>query len=547
MNDLTVDSRLKACDESFEWCVRRAKADLRTGNLEQAARWCEIAGRLAETFGHSFFSNNGIESVVGILGRSIGAPAEASSYQAKDENSHPANWLHVLTEAYSTGGHTALCRRWIECDSSSDLHSALITNQEACEADPALQAVIKNRRGNLTFLDAKATLLSRAIKLREYSRRFDVVVLHIHMWDPIAPIAFGVSGGPIVLFVNHADHLYWIGASIADLVLNIRPSGEILCDANRGCNRLARLPLPLSAQAPLKNPHAKTLAKLKLGFRNTEIVFLTVGSAYKFEPTKDISFFETAKKLLEAVPNARVIAVGPSPNDKRWRELHEATAGKATAVGRQLDLSIYFDAADIYLEGFPFGSLTALLEAGLMGLPVVLAPACCPLPFRSDDFGLEMTPPRDDFEYIFQAKAFANNAKLRISSGLALRSDLHDWHCGDGWNSKLHVIRNTALHLGEHRTWIIPKISPLPKKTLHFWIIFAIQRTAGDDPFSFVLRNSMLHGLKTTPDARLISAMIKPDQSIRIWLRNLFLIASAIALSILPVSLARKLFTREMR
>lgn len=542
MNDLKVDSRLAACDESFEWCARRAAADLRTGKLEQAARWCEIAGRLGETFGHSFFSNKEIEAVVGKLGRSIGAPAEPSGDQANNKSSHPTKWLHVLTEAYSTGGHTALCRRWIEYDSSSDLHSGIITNQRASESDPALQAAISDRRGNLTFLDPADTLLARALKLREHSQIFDIVVLHVHMWDPIAPIAFGLAGGPIVLIVNHADHLYWIGASTADLVLNIRPSGEVLCQATRGCNRLARLPLPLPAPQPLKTPQAKTIAKSKLGFQAIDIVYLTIGSAYKFEPTIDISFFETARKLLEVVPNARLIAVGPAPTDKRWRNLHDATNGKAIAVGRQLDLSIYFDAADIYLEGFPFGSLTALLEAGLTGLPIVAAPACCPLPFRSDDFGLKITAPRDELEYISQAMTLANSAELRTSSGLALRTDLIYWHCGAGWNSKLRIIRECALRLGSHRTWVMPPISPLPKEALRFWIIFSIQRTAGDDSYSFAFRNAMLHGLKTIPDIKLIAATMKPFHSIRTRPKNLLRIILAIATSILPASLAKKLF-----
>ena len=42
------------------------------------------------------------------------------------------------------------------------------------------------------------------------------------------------SGLPPVLFLNHADHLFWLGTSVADLVLNLRDAATDISIARRG-------------------------------------------------------------------------------------------------------------------------------------------------------------------------------------------------------------------------------------------------------------------------------------------------------------------------
>ena len=44
----------------------------------------------------------------------------------------------------------------------------------------------------------------------------------------------GVAGGPPVILLNHASHTFWVGASIADLVLNLRQAAQDLAKRHRG-------------------------------------------------------------------------------------------------------------------------------------------------------------------------------------------------------------------------------------------------------------------------------------------------------------------------
>src|SRR5690606_12343399 len=41
------------------------------------------------------------------------------------------------------------------------------------------------------------------------------------------------------------------------------------------------------------------------------------------------------------------------------------------ALGERIDTAAYYQAADIYVDSFPFGSTTSLLEAGSCGVPLV--------------------------------------------------------------------------------------------------------------------------------------------------------------------------------
>jgi len=71
-------------------------------------------------------------------------------------------------------------------------------------------------------------------------------------------------------------------------------------------------------------------------------------------------------------------------------------------VGSIEDPSVYRAAADIYLEGFPFGSQTALLEAALVALPVVSSYApLFPLLAANDDAIQDLiTNPKEEQEYM---------------------------------------------------------------------------------------------------------------------------------------------------
>ena len=108
----------------------------------------------------------------------------------------------------------------------------------------------------------------------------------------------------------------------------------------------------------------------QLGIPADAVVLLSVGTGFKYTPIDGPGFLETLLPVVRRHENVVLLVVGPKPSGE-WARAAEATGGRVRALGRQLDTAVLYEAADIYLDSFPFTSPTAMLEAGSYGLPLV--------------------------------------------------------------------------------------------------------------------------------------------------------------------------------
>ena len=195
----------------------------------------------------------------------------------------------------------------------------------------------------------------------------------------------GVTGGPPVMLVNHSAHAFWSGASTADQVVNCRGSAlEVFWSATYrgvGLSRCAIVPIPLLDPKFLEGgekskPELKRQSRQTLGVAPDAIVILTVGPSFKYLPIEGLDFLEISEEIVKAVPEAVVLAVG-FDGDQRWKDASVRMGNRIRTLGAMphSQLLKVQDAADLYVEAFPFGTTTSLLEAGLEGIPVGLAPA----------------------------------------------------------------------------------------------------------------------------------------------------------------------------
>jgi hypothetical protein len=367
----------------------------------------------------------------------------------RDKNGEQQVWLHVFSEVCAYGGHTGIAIRWMKSDKSGRIHNVAILAHSSPVPEDLLEAC-RGTGGAVFVADPEDPFLRRASWLRDLAyRTASHVLLHVHMDDVIACAAFGIDGGPPVLFMNHAAHVFWVGISIADLVLNMRGSQlenewtQIL----RGAPRCSTLPIPLfegAAHGSERRQPAgdKNKAKERLGIPKDAILILTVGTGYKYIASNGLDFIGTCEEILKSVPEAFIIAVGPEA-DQTWSSAARRTSGRLKTVGtlRRPEVSVYHEAADILIEGFPFGTTTALLEAGLCGLPVVLAPASCPPPYGTDGVALDdiLQRPRSVEDYKAAVVSFARSRAERLYWGEAMRETIRKHHTGLGWNRYLEA------------------------------------------------------------------------------------------------------------
>jgi hypothetical protein len=345
--------------------------------------------------------------------------------------------LHVTSGVFRVGGPTRTIVNWIRNDPDT-CHSLLLTRQEnPREIRNWVSETVTGNGGQILVLPTKLPLLLRAKLMREISRCADILVIHDSV-EAIRIVAYALTEGPPVALVNHSDHLFWAGSSIADSVVNLRSVGLRLSEQRRFARHNSLLPIPMTDR-PMALSRAE--ARLKLGIPNDQIMLLSIARETKYIPDERQNFIRTATKILEHNPEAHLHVVGMSRAFAEAKLTHEPHP-RLHFLGYVEDPSVHQRAADIYLESFPFGSQTAFLETAMVGVAPVhaFAPAFDLLATNDDAIADIAVTPRNEEEYIDLANRLTRNIEERHQVGSLYRQRLLDAHTGEGWRHSLAVI-----------------------------------------------------------------------------------------------------------
>jgi glycosyltransferase involved in cell wall biosynthesis len=492
-----ASTRLSLNEAVFRWCLRRADRSLDRRALEPALGYCLLAADSAAYHGFGQLASPGLERR--LLGVAAQLPVPPPRLPPRPG---PVRWLHVMDRTYAIGGHTALVRRWMSLDPDGGRHHVLFLSHHG-EIDPRLVEAARATGGGVDALDPGAPLLERAMALRQRAwTHADRVVLHVHPWSVVPVVALGIAGGPPVMLLNHLSQKFWVGGSVADLVLNLRDSALEWSAAYRGIARNALLPIPIATRV---SRETGSTARRKLGLPAGAPVLLTIGNGDKYQPLPGLDFFDAAAAILRAEHAAHLVAVGPR-EDPRWRALREMSRGRVSAVGPQADLDPYHAAADVYLESFPLGSPTALLEVGLLGTPCVRAPRDVPPPFSIDGAAIVgVEQPRDVADYVRTAVALVAHEGERRAQGRALGSAIREHHTESGWGKYL---RNAVQALPDHhRVYSLDGAELLPPHLRDFSVALA---TVGqrDDTLTATLQAALETDLPARVDTTLARVLV---------------------------------------
>ena len=228
-------------------------------------------------------------------------------------------------------------------------------------------------------------------------------------------------------------------------------------------------------------------------------------SALKYRAIPEADFVATYERLLSAAPQAVLLAVG-FDGDKRWQTAEAATQGRIRTLGTlpESALSQLHVACDLYVEGFPFGTTTALLEASGAGLPVVLAPGVCPAPYATDGLALDDTLVRDKTlaDYEATVTRLINDAPLRRNRANMLTPSVREHHAGAGWQRHVNEALSALPQAHEIHNGSVALATP---KAVHgYWMRHSMQWTATP---TRTLERSLLWGLQAEVSLPSVAAM----------------------------------------
>ena len=347
--------------------------------------------------------------------------------------------LHVMSEGYKTGGHTRVVERWIDNAPNNQKHSVVFTRKNSSELT-TLENNIKNKNGESITLGNEMSLKEKAIELRKLAMKYEFVVLHTHMEDPIPIIAFGVEEfkRPVFLY-NHASHMAWLGKSIADLVLDIENEDEVT-KIKRGISNTYFLGVP-SKKISLTVTD-KIAARKKLNLPLDKKIIVTSGGDARFRIICGNSFIDYLKRIMD--DNTYCYVIGVKPKSSAWKKIKKETNNHVKTIGFiDFDKGFldYLKAADLYLDSYPLCGGTAMIDAISSGTTVLSLKSVYP---QFDYLTKTSAYCKTKEEFIDKAKRILNDRNYANEIFNEVKESLMEYQSIDAWNKKIDKLFEIA-------------------------------------------------------------------------------------------------------
>lgn len=357
------------------------------------------------------------------------------------------SFLHVMTQAYNAGGHTRVVERWITQSPVTDKQSIVLLKQgDVPYPTENLQKITEEHNGELILFDEGETDIERFLHLRRLGLEYEYIVLHTHMDDPTALMAFGTNKftRPVILF-NHADHMFWLGLSIADIIADIRTTTSISKTCRRA-NNLFMLGIPADSNSPNEIVSCDTYElKNNLHIPINSKVIVTSGSAHKYMEFNGVSLSKLLVKIVNSIENIYCIVIGPDKSEKQWRNAYEVSNGKVDAIGSIGYANGYLDhinCADVVVDSWPMGGGTALIDAISLNKPI-----------------LSLKSPQGQLDYIVNSEGYCDDENIFIEKLITI---INDEKYAKNLKSKIEAgfIQDHSLSAWSHKLQKLIELTP---------------------------------------------------------------------------------------
>jgi len=279
--------------------------------------------------------------------------------------------LHVVTKLKSYGGHSRIVERWIELDTR--YKNDVVILDPSSEIPKKLNDLIKSQGAEI-IVCSEGDEIVRAGQLRTLASGYNHVVLHVIHVELVHMLAFGtIKFTRPVLFMNHTDHLFWLGSMVSDCILNMSSKAYEFTATRRGRLDGEVLPIPLSVEATDEKLN-KSVIRESLGLPQKLKVIFSCGHFYKYFPASiNNSFQRILIDILRRNKNVLIVVVGVRPNSVVWRLLKFYFSDRLLLIPScsHLELNRLLSVADVYLDSYPISGFTALCEAVSKDIPIV--------------------------------------------------------------------------------------------------------------------------------------------------------------------------------
>lgn len=362
-----IKKTITASESLFSHEIGQAESLLKNGHTDSALQMAQRLSTYAWVNFTSYYASYRLEKLIAAIGKKT---VKSNNMPIPEKENGKRRILHVASELYELGGHTPLLLKWMQRDKTSD-HALFLTRQSITNIPSKIFA--QHGIGNNAIVwsnTADVPHINVAQQLLDISRKYDLIIFHIHPDDIVPLLAFSAEKPRPIYFLNHADHCFWLGASIIDGVIQLRKNTIALDQQRRSLGDMKQflLPIPIDKHAGTEYSKTETLAKYGIKPKYTRFL-LTTSTINKFEPFLIYNYFDSVIPVLDKNPDTLLLIVGVADDSNlALRYNHPQIKYLGYIYPDQLKEIEHL--ADIYLETFPYSSFTALLQVLMSKKPV---------------------------------------------------------------------------------------------------------------------------------------------------------------------------------
>jgi hypothetical protein len=360
-----------------------------------------------------------------------------SNYKFIFPSNNKRNIVHIATTLYAVGGHSSYFRNLVEFDAESN-HYLILTQQECFNLPASVENEFNSEKGNLIKFGNESPIEKAGIIKSVLHEQNVYIFLHTHPYDCVPVLAFSNKKKAPVILINHADHAFWLGSSIADIVINIREEAAEICKKKRNLTHNIVLPIPIKSDGPAVT---RVEAKQKLGIDPNKILAISMGSFYKFVPNETYDFFSTIEEIMNKNPDLLVKIIGVSENED-LQKLNFNFHNQIELLGIIENTNHYKQAADIIIDPMPYGSYTSVLEFCAFGSYPIITYNPNKLFDLSQDPALNglIQVASNRAEYIDSFNKIISDNDRRNKIAEIIKFNMAKYHSGPNWLEKYHSI-----------------------------------------------------------------------------------------------------------
>lgn len=433
----------------FHGLVARIRPLIEKHRYGDAATAAQLAASYAVQWHTGAFRSGELERAINDLG--VAALGRQNSGRTRHHGDSDMRILHVATHVGRVGGHVRMIWRWIKED-TRNVHSVALTRQFSAIPEN-LRSAVDESGGRIHLLNkAPGRYLGWARHLRSRMQAADLVILHSDSKDIIPFLAIaGMQDRPPLVLLQHTDHLFWLGTGVVDAVVSSRISGRNLCILRRGIEAERNLLLPLCLEG-IERTRSRAEAKRALGIPAEDILLLSIARGTKYRTVGKKTYADLLVPTLETHPRTRLTVIGPG-GIVDWAEVTGRFPGRIEVLPETPETKTHLEAADIYIDSFPFPSNTSLFEAGMHELPLItyypFGPGCEVM--GADSMGFDETILRafTGAEFDSLLANLVADADMRARVGSRTSQSIQDTNFGASWKRAIREIYASVLALPE--------------------------------------------------------------------------------------------------